>query len=99
MLLLRSARSVSSSSLALSSTRTITGSCMGVHQREVEGRPGAGQPIGPDPAAVALRDPCDGGEPDAGARELGLGVKALEYAEQLVAIRHVEARTVVADEV
>src|SRR5436190_1105412 len=99
MLLLRNARSVSSSSVALSSTRTIRRSCMGLREREVEGGAGAGASVGPDPAAVALGDARDGGQPDAGAGELGLGVQALEHAEQLVAVRHVEAGAVVADEV
>src|SRR4029078_10198045 len=96
MLLLRNARSVSSSSFALSSTSTITRSRMGLRQREVEGGAGARQDIRPDPAAMALGDPRDGGEPDAGAGVLGLGVQALEHAEQLVAILHVAPRAVVA---
>src|SRR4029078_3952415 len=99
MLLLRNARSISSSSFALSSTRTITRSGMGLRQREVEGRARAGKAVGPDPAAVALGDPRHGREADARAGVLGLGVQALEHAEQLVAIRHVEPGAVVAHEV
>src|SRR5689334_19100467 len=99
MLLLRKARRVSSSSLALSSTRTITRSCMGGRQGEVEGGAAVGVGIGPDPAAVAMGEPRDGGQADAGAGELGLCVEALEDAEEFVAVGHVEAGAVVADEV
>src|SRR5262245_54126872 len=90
MLLLRNARSVNSSSFALSSTRTITRSCMGFRQGEVKRRAVAGAALCPDPAAVAQRDARHRRQTDAGPRELGLGVQALEHAEQLVAIRHVE---------
>src|SRR5438552_10434343 len=99
MLALRNARSVSSSSFALSSTRTITRSSMGLHQREVKGRPLVGHAARPDPSAVARGDPGDGREAHPGAGEVALGVQALEYAEQLVAVGHVEAGAVVAHEV
>src|SRR5215208_2845656 len=98
MLLLRNARSVSSSSFALSSTRTITRSCMGLRQCEVERGALVGGAIGPDPATVALGDPRDGGETDACPGELGLRMQPLKHTEQLVAIGHVEAGAVVAHE-
>src|SRR4051812_10968136 len=99
ILLLRNARSVSSSSFALSSTRTITRSCMGLRQREVERGALARLAVGPGPAAVALCDPRHRGEPDPGAGVVRLGVQTLKHSEQLVAIGHVEAGAVVAHKV
>ena len=49
-------------------------------------------------AAVPLDDAADGRQADAGALELVVPVQALEHAEQLARIAHVEADAVVADE-
>src|SRR5256714_6544645 len=103
MLLFLRARSVSASSLGLSSTRRITllsiFRLLEVGECEVEGRPLAHGPFGPDPSAVTVDDTLDGGEADARALELVPAVETLERAEQLSGVCHVEARAVVADEV
>src|SRR5256714_1858777 len=103
MLLFLSARSVSASSLGLSSTRRITLLSMfrllEVGEGEIEGCPLAHGPLGPDPAPVTVDDTLDGGEADARALELFVAVETLERAEKLSGVCHVEARAVVADEV
>src|SRR3954468_19075945 len=68
-------------------------------QREVEGRAGARAALGPGAAAVALHDAADVGEADPGALELLVAVQALEDAEELVGVLHVEADAVVPDAV
>src|SRR3546814_3089099 len=51
----------------------------------------------PDAAVMARDDTLDAGQADAGAGELGRCMQALEHAEQLVRIGHVEPGAVVAD--
>src|SRR5437899_4888785 len=65
---------------------------------EVEGCPLSDSALGPGPAAMAVDDAAHGGQADAHARKLALAVQALEGAEQLVGIDHVEAHPVVPDE-
>src|SRR5256714_1303660 len=103
MLLFLRARSVSASSLGLSSTRRITLLSMfrflEVGEGEVEGRPLVHGPLGPGATPVTIDDALDGGEAYPSALELVAAVETLERAEQLAGVRHVEARAVVADEV
>src|SRR5687768_7967877 len=47
---------------------------------------------------MSLHDASHGGEADAGARVVAVGVKALKRREQSIDIRHVEAGAVVAHE-
>src|SRR4051794_31911983 len=68
-------------------------------ERKVERRSLVDGPFGPDAAAVAMDDPLYRRQADPGALELGLVVEPLEGTEQLVGVRHVESRAVVADEV
>ena len=89
---------MSSTSSGLSSTSRIGGGAHGGAQGEEEGRALAGPAFGPDAAAVAGDHALHGGEADARALELGGVVQALEGAEELVGVGHVEARAVVADE-
>ena len=51
---------------------------------------------GADFPTVAADDPLHGGQPDAAARELRLGVQTLEGAEKLVGVTHVESGAIVA---
>src|SRR5437899_8756035 len=105
MLWLLSARSVRATSSGLSSTSRIfpgftrasrpAGS--GPSQGEVERRSLIDGAFRPDPAAVPVDDPPDGCEADTGALEFGSGMQALEHAEQLVRVLHVEAGAVVPD--
>src|ERR1044071_6555586 len=67
-------------------------------KREVEGGALADPPLGPDPSAMAMHDALHVGQADAGARELGDRVQALERDKQLVGEVHVEPRAVVAHE-
>src|SRR5882757_7333910 len=53
----------------------------------------------PDSATMAKDDAADDGQTDAGAGKFGFRMQALECAEQLVCILHVESHSVVADEV
>src|SRR5690348_13184124 len=98
MLFLSSARMVRSTSSGLSSTSRMVWSLMGLASFEGETEHGAlpGLAFGPGAAAVQRRDPGHGGEADAGAGELGFGVQALERAEELVGVLHLEAGAVVA---
>ena len=48
---------------------------------------------------MAMDDTLDHGQPDAGSLQFGIAVHALEDAEQLVGVTHVEADAVVADEI
>src|SRR5439155_2902318 len=103
MLCFLKARSVSASSSGLSSTSRIARSVIGclpvlASQSEVERRPAPHRPLRPHAAAMAVHDALHRGEPHARALELGGRVEALERAEQLVGVRHVESRAVVPDE-
>src|SRR5437588_9356599 len=101
----RSAASVSSMSLALSSASrmflssgmTRPASRVGLWKREIEGRPAIESAFRPGAAAVALHDAANIGEPDPGPLEFVGAVEPLKYAEQLARILHVEADAVVAD--
>src|SRR5881409_879722 len=101
MLLCSSAMRVSSSSSGLSSTsRMIFGMHVsgrgGCRQGEEEGGAAAGFAVGPDRAAVTRDHTVYVGQADARAFELGRRVQALEHAEQLARVVHVEADAVVA---
>src|SRR3989454_6337151 len=103
MLCFLKARSVSASSSGLSSTRRIARSVMGclsvlASQGEVERRPAVHRSLRPHAAAMAVHDALHRGESYARALELDGRVEALERAEQLLGVRHVEARAVVPDE-
>src|SRR6185503_10094587 len=92
-----SARSVSSSSSGLSSTRRIIFSAIAASfQGEEKHRSLSRLRVGPDPAAVPAHDALHRGEADTGSRILARGVQPLERTEQLVGVRHVESRAVVA---
>src|SRR4051794_8679683 len=96
------ARSVSASSSGLSSTSRIVAPIMDlsrVRQGEIEGSSLLGLGVGPDPATVPVNDPLHGCKPDACALELSTRVQALEGAEELVGVLHLEAGAVVANEV
>src|SRR6266849_349779 len=67
-------------------------------EHEVEGRSLADDALGPGPSTMAVDDSAHGGEADAASRKFALAVQALERAEQLVRVDHVEAHPVVADE-
>src|SRR5689334_12347616 len=97
--------SVSSRSFGLSSTSRMglsmfsfgTGSvirCM-FRESEREGRAFALPGLGPHPAIVPLDDAADVGQADAGSLEVFHTVQALEYAEQLVHVVHVETGAIV----
>src|SRR5256885_12484888 len=64
-------------------------------QREIERRAFAGFALGPHAAAMAKHHALHDGEPHAGTRELPRAMQALEHAEQLAVISHVEAGAVV----
>jgi hypothetical protein len=49
-------------------------------------------------AAMAMRDPLDGRQADAGAFKVLRRVKALEHTEQFVDVSHVEPDAIVANE-
>src|SRR6185312_4088308 len=88
----------SSASSGLSSTRRISTSFrmnLSCADGKEERRADVGSRFRPDLAPVAVDDALDDREPDAGAFELFRAVKALEDAEQLVRITHVEAGAVV----
>ena len=91
----RTASCASRSALSRASRRQVVrqpGRRRGFRQREVERRAFAQHRFGPDAALVARDDAPHRGQPDAGAREFRLGVQALEGAEQLARVGHVEAR-------
>lgn len=52
--------------------------------------------FGPDLAAVAMNDALHRRQPDAGALEIFLPVKALKDSEQLIGIFRIEAHSVIA---
>src|SRR5258705_2914061 len=93
----RSARIVSSSSSALSSTSMINFSGIGL-QGEEQRRALARRGVGPDAPAVPVHDALDRGEADTGAGIIGVGMQSMEGAEELGGIGHVEAGAVVAHE-
>src|SRR5262245_37123825 len=64
-------------------------------EREAEFRAAAERRLRPDPSAVAFDDAAHGREANAGAFELVLAMQALEYAEELARLAHVEADAVV----
>src|ERR1017187_317797 len=100
MLFFLNARNVSATSSALSSTsRMIFSTMLPFLEGEPEGGPLALRSLRPDAAAVPVDDPLNGCKPDTGAGKLGSGVEALERAEELVGIGHVEADTVVPNEI
>src|SRR6185312_15404903 len=70
-----------------------------VCQGETEGRAAIGRGFCPDAAAVAADDPMYRRQSDARALEFAFGVQALEGAEELAGILHVEPRAVVPDEI
>src|SRR4029077_15732391 len=65
---------------------------------EEERRPFPDRPLGPDSPTVPVDDPLRGRQPYALSAELALAVQALERAEQLVGVDHVEPDAVVAHE-
>src|SRR5712691_1837175 len=105
----RSASSTSTSESSMNSTwigvlsmgpfhdRPIGGLLAGDRQREEEHGSLADFPLGPDAPPMPVHDALHGREPDAGPGIFGCGMQALERAEKLVGIGHVEARSVVAD--
>jgi len=66
-----------------------------VRKREIEGRSLVNLAFGPDPAAVAVDDALDNGESHPGSLEVLMAVEALEDAEHLVVVLHVEPGAVV----
>src|SRR5687767_12530801 len=67
-------------------------------QREPERRAPVRLALGPDLAAQPLHRALHAGEPDAVARERGIGLRALEQPEQAWRVAHREASAVVAHE-
>ena len=57
----------------------------------MERRSAVGSQVGPDPAAVALHDPLDQGQPDPGALVVLAGMQSLEDREQLVGVAPLSA--------
>src|SRR5215510_1682631 len=68
-------------------------------QREIERRPSADGALCPNLAVMAFNDALHDGQSNAGAFKLALVVQSLKYAEELLRIRHVEAGSVVPNEV
>jgi hypothetical protein len=68
-------------------------------QREVKGRALLDSGFRPDLTAMAVDDALHGGQPDARAREILLAVQALKGPEQFRTVGHIEADTVIADEI
>jgi hypothetical protein len=64
-------------------------------QRKIESIPLPCYCLGPDAPPVAADDIAGNGQAHAGAFKLPGAVQALENAEQLPRIRHIEARTVI----
>src|SRR5438552_17943573 len=94
------ARSVSSTSSALSSTSKMTfvSLMLRLPEIEIEGRAMPGLGVHPDLSVVPVEDALHDRQADAGAGEFALVMQALEGAEQAVGIVHVEADAVVGDE-
>src|SRR3989449_10318291 len=95
----RGRESTSELSATNGSARSVVG-CLPGHASpgEVERRPAVHRSLRPDTAAMPVHDALHRGEPHARALELRGRVEALERAEQLVGVRHVEPRAVVPDE-
>jgi len=55
------------------------------------------RPFGPSPTAVAVDDPSDIRQTDAGAFELVVSVEALKDAEEFVDVLHIEANSIVSN--
>src|SRR6185295_18354937 len=91
----------SSSSFASSSTSRISGPCSMflASYREPERGALLERSVRGHLTAVAMDDPLDGGEANAGTGELLGCVESLERTEQLRGVLHVEARAIVLDEV
>src|SRR5690606_11631925 len=94
-LLFLRARSVSSSSIGLSSTSRITFSftvatidSLHLSECKVEGGARVDRSLGPHAPTVAPDDALYRGQTDAGALEFAGAVEALEDAEQLVRVVH-----------
>src|SRR5258706_16264000 len=68
-------------------------------KREVERGPAIDLGFGPHPATVGQDDALDDRQPDPGAFVVLCAVQALEHAEQLVDVTHVEPGPVVAHEI
>src|SRR6185295_8443469 len=101
---LRSARSASSASAGLSSIKSMStfsncSTCAPFGQRKIECRSRVHLALGPDPAAMARDDALHDGKSHSGAGEFLLAVQALEHAEQLAVVLHVEPGAVVLDAV
>src|SRR5262245_13618362 len=103
MLFFMKARRVRATSSGLSSTNRMSFSCMGSFprrsHREVKGRALLDSGFRPDLTAVAVNDALHGGQPDARAREFLLAVEALKGPKQSRTVGHIEADTVIADEI
>src|SRR5258708_24098211 len=103
MLLFFSARSVSGSSLGLSSTSRITLlfiSCLlGIWECEIERRALVHGPFGPDAPSMPVDDPLHGCQTDTRALEFTCRMETLKCAERFTDIGHVEARAVITDEI
>src|SRR5580765_1055777 len=91
----RKASRASSASWGLSSTSRIFGFMLLFPQSEIERRPLVRLRFRPHAAAMAVHHALHDREADAGAFELLLVVQALEHAEELVRVLHVEADAVV----
>src|SRR5262249_40280163 len=68
-------------------------------QREVKGRALLDSGFRPDRTAMAVNDALHGGQSDTRAREILLAVQALKGPEQFRTVGHIEAGTVIADEI
>src|SRR5207249_3230183 len=68
-------------------------------EREVERRAVIDLAFGTDLTVVSPHDTLDRGQTDPGTLELAWRVEALERAKELIGVGHVEARSVVPDEV
>src|SRR6266404_3661295 len=103
MLLFFRARSVSASSLGLSSTSRITLwfiSCLlGIRECEIERRALVHGPFGPDAPSMPVDDSLHGGQTNTRTLEFTRGMETLKCAEQFTDIGHVEARAVITDEI
>src|SRR5262245_41774138 len=99
---LLNACNVSSTSFGSSSTSRISGASTACTIRlQCEEETGAlpDGALGPNPAAVTVDDPLDGREADTCAVVVLSVMKSLEHAKQLIHVAHVEAGSVVADQI
>src|SRR5580658_825198 len=103
MLFFLSARSVSSSSSGLSSTRRIglfmvmvsAASRLFLWQREMEASSSVYRALGPYAAAVAMDDSLDGRKTDSGSGKFLCAVKSLKGRKELFRVGHIETRPIV----